>query len=258
MIRVTEIIKPSIEWTGLVLFKPFRIKKWLMLGLIATLAGQLAGGINFNSLINGTSERETAKNQQTQATSSSQLPEKEAASGTSSAVAEKPVPADSLNFLKSPLLLSLIVIILVIAVMFVIVMVWLSSRFKFIFLESVIKNDASLKAPFKKNRAIGNSLFLFSLAIGFFFLVLLAFILFLGFRALFTLGAFSNPSSVGILKIFFTCLPFVLTFFLIIFISALLQFIVEDFVLIIMFKESKTIMPSVRAACSLINANKLA
>ena len=42
----TEIISASVEWTKTVLFRPFSIKKWLLLYFIALLAFQLQGGFN--------------------------------------------------------------------------------------------------------------------------------------------------------------------------------------------------------------------
>ena len=47
-IDVGDIIKKSFERTVLILFKPFTLKKWLMLLFIAWLAGALAGGGNFD------------------------------------------------------------------------------------------------------------------------------------------------------------------------------------------------------------------
>jgi hypothetical protein len=43
------LVDLSIKRTGLILFKPFSIKKWLCLLLIASLAGTVGGGGNSGS-----------------------------------------------------------------------------------------------------------------------------------------------------------------------------------------------------------------
>src|SRR4030042_3834958 len=43
-----KLIRMSWDWTCEVLFRPFNLKKWIMLGIILTLAGQL-GSCNLNA-----------------------------------------------------------------------------------------------------------------------------------------------------------------------------------------------------------------
>jgi len=64
----------------------------------------------------------------------------------------------------------------------ILLFMWLASRFKFIWFDSIIKNDASVVEPFGRYKKEGNSLFVFYLVV---FLVTLAFF---GFLALWVFG----------------------------------------------------------------------
>ncbi|MBI3985777.1 MAG: hypothetical protein HY343_02570 [Lentisphaerae bacterium] len=54
----------------------------------------------------------------------------------------------------------------VLSVVVGLVMIWISSRSKFMFLDNVVNNRGEIRAPWREYRKEGNSLFLFNLALG--------------------------------------------------------------------------------------------
>jgi hypothetical protein len=121
----------------------------------------------------------------------------------------------------------------------------------------VVKNDASIKRPFKENRLIGDSLFSFNMAFLFVNMLLFGLIIFMCLRSLFKLGVFAKTSTVGFLKIFLTCLPFLLLFILLIIISAIIYLIVNDFVIVAMFKDKIKFTQAWPKVSKILLANKV-
>jgi hypothetical protein len=163
-----EAIGPSIsrsfKRTGLILFKPFSLKKWLCLLFIAWLSGSLGyGGMSFN------------------VPSPHKFPKRKAhllpdASHESSPEVllcrqdySRPRPPGVKQSLKrwyyrgsglaKPILAFIIGVVVFFALAVIAVLSWLCARFKFIWFRSVAANDASIASPFREYREEGNSLF---------------------------------------------------------------------------------------------------
>ena len=62
-----EIITESIEWTKVILLRPFKLKKWLLLYVIALLAFQMQGGCNGNFNVPADQSREAVQTEGGQA-----------------------------------------------------------------------------------------------------------------------------------------------------------------------------------------------
>ena len=73
-------------------------------------------------------------------------------------------------------LIALFVGIGLVALVLAVVWMWVSSRGRFIFTDCVVKNRGAISEPWREFRREGNSLFLFSLAIGFAAIVILGII----------------------------------------------------------------------------------
>lgn len=199
------IITSSWEWTKTVLFKPFGLKKWLFLCLIGLMAGEFSGcNMNIN------------------------LPAR-----------QTPHPVIA----PAPWLLPVIITAGAAVLLLSILFFWLYSRFSFIFLSSVLKNDASIKAPFGEHRYIGNSFFGWNL---FFFLTII--LLFLS-AALFLIPLI----KVHIILL----LPWGFLLFLLIVIVITANVTVHDLVLPIMFKDKAGIIKAWREAIVIIKREKL-
>jgi len=137
-VSVIDPIGKAIDRVKAVLFEPFEMGKWFVIGFCAWLAmlGQGGGGCGggvFNLGGRG---------------------------GTS--------PADVKGWVLEhlPLIISIGLGVFVVGIVIGIVFLWLSSRGRFMFLHCVAENKAEVKAPWHKFRDEGNSLFLFRLAMG--------------------------------------------------------------------------------------------
>ena len=79
------------------------------------------------------------------------------------------LPHDALIWLNEhPGWFLLVLIALVFVVILVVLLTWLSSRGKFMFLDNVVHDRARVAAPWYEFREQGNSLFLWSITVGFF------------------------------------------------------------------------------------------
>ncbi len=135
-----EIFKPfgeAFELTKKILFQPFELKKWCVMGFAAFLAGRFAGsgfGFPFGNL----NSRHQNQN------FNSQIPEE-----------WKP---------WLPILIGIFaLLILVVIVLFT----WLKSRGDFIFTDCIVRNRGAIVEPWIEYRKEGNSNFLFRLVVMF-------------------------------------------------------------------------------------------
>jgi hypothetical protein len=131
--NISYILPLQRSWARAVrmLFRPFEIGKWFVLGFAAFLSEYLSWGY----------------------------------SGSRSHYERQPVaiPHEALmrvaEFLRNPLGMTLVLWILLCALAVVVLFLWISSRGKFILLENVVHEQAGIVEPWKRFRRIGNSLF---------------------------------------------------------------------------------------------------
>jgi flagellar basal body-associated protein FliL len=240
MVDFGEIINSSANWTVTVLFKPFNFKKWLVLAFIALMAGYMSGGCNLNFNDGGRHE-DTSKEVQTD------QPSKSAEAGE-----EKPLTREEMRTVV--IVLSVIVLIVV---AFIALFTWLGSRFSFVFLEDVIKNDASIAAPFKANGQIGNSYFLFNLVFMGIFLALFGSIVYFCILTLIKTGVINvaEPDIKYFIELFFVLLPYLILALLLFFIFGLISLITTNFVVPVMFKDRIKILQAWSKVLSLLRKN---
>jgi hypothetical protein len=147
--REIEIFKPfgeAFELTNKILFQPFDLKKWLVIGFAAFLSGHFAGvGFNFP------------------------LP---VSNFQSHRVTQEMIPA-SLGQWK-PWLVVMVVLFALVLFALVIALTWLKARGNFIFTDCIVRNQAAIARPWREYRKEGNSYFLFLLAVMSSVLLLLA------------------------------------------------------------------------------------
>lgn len=138
-----EIFKPfgdAFELMKKILFQPFELRKWFVIGFAAFLAA-LAGG--FGSSFNFSSR------------------------GSSS---DQEAVSDGFRKIGSVAQMEWWVIILIVVGVLVLLAVglalmWVGSRGRFIFTDCIVHNRAAIVAPWKEFRAEGNSFFVFWLVI---------------------------------------------------------------------------------------------
>ncbi len=248
MVNFGEIINSSANWTITVLFKPFKFKKWLIFAFIAVMAGFMSTGcnLNFNDFVRNIDKGKEAHASQPSITLKS--------AGVSS-----PAAADNEPLTREEIRIVIIIIaaIVLIVLALIVLFAWLGSRFSFVFLEGVAKNDASIAAPFKANRELGNSYFLFNLGFYGVSAVLFGGIIYLGVTALIKAGAFDNDVTdikqvIGLLMII---LPHLLFMLVLVPAHCLTSLIATNFVVVVMFKDRIGVLGAWRKALSLLKKN---
>ena len=137
-ISVTDPIALAIERVKQILFRPFDLGKWFTIGFCAWLAGlgERGGGGNFNGN-----------------------------SGSHDDIHREFEHARSYVVENLDWILPLALFILVIIVALGLLLVWLSSRGKFMFLHCVALNRGEVAEPWKRYAYLANSLFWFRLGL---------------------------------------------------------------------------------------------
>src|SRR2546425_7314503 len=136
-----EIFKPfgeAFELTKKILFQPFDLTKWLVIGFAAFLSGHFGGfGINFPSSFGNFQPHRADQ-----------------------------IIRPHLEQLKPWLQIAIAFFALLIFVL-IIVLMWLKARGNFIFTDCIVRNRAAIVEPWREYRKEGNSYFLFLLAVMF-------------------------------------------------------------------------------------------
>ena len=222
-ISVIEPISQAIDRTGEVLFRPFDAAKWLTLGFCAWLAqlGQSGGG------------------------SSSQ-----ASSDHWSDVRHEFHHA--WDWVLDHLVPFVVIGSIVFAVILVIwlLVLWLSSRGKFMLLDGVARNRGAVVEPWHRHRERANSLFLFRLVVELVCgIVILALVL--GMLAMVWLWA---ESQMGRAALVLGMVAIVLAFIVAIFIMGLIGLAIEDFVVPLMYVRDCSVGAAWREFSALLGA----
>src|SRR6476660_6787017 len=139
-----EIFKPfgeAFELMKKILFQPFDLKKWLVIGFAAWLANLGAGGGGIGNFNYPDNRREGAQKFN-----------------------------EMIGQIPQPVLITGICVLICIVLLLIVLFAWLRARGRFIFLDCIVRNRAAIAEPWKEFRAEGNSFLLFSL------LMVLAFI----------------------------------------------------------------------------------
>ncbi|MGC1479747.1 MAG: hypothetical protein WA771_04535 [Chthoniobacterales bacterium] len=208
-VETVEYARPTARsFSGMqrILFQPFSLSKWLILGFTAWLAGLLDGG--GSGSIGGSGSDGSGKGGLT-----------EKASHFGDWVTE-----------NLGIVIGIGSVVLIVALAAVVALLWVSSRGKFMFLDNVVQNRAEVKTPWKRFRPLGNSLFRWKLVFG-----LIAFAaVFLIVGVAVPIG-FLLPESAWMVFLLaaLAILPVVLVF-------AYVSILLEDFVIPLMYRSSLT------------------
>jgi hypothetical protein len=152
-VSVIDPVTPAIDRVKLILFRPFDLRKWFVIGFCAWLAylgtgggpgGGGGGGGGSGSPYNLPYEQFESKEQI-----------KEGIETVRDNVSNN-------MYWILPVVVTVVVLIILIGFL----VVWLNSRGKFMFLHCVATNRAEVKVPWHKFRQQGNSLFLFRIVLG--------------------------------------------------------------------------------------------
>jgi hypothetical protein len=191
------------------LFQPFNLKKWFLVGFTAFLAGLADchnGGGN-NSGGRGSSHWDWGD--------------------------VLGFPREAWQWLTdNPGWFTLIVMGILLIFAIGILLTWLSSRGKFMFLDNVVHDRAEVSKPWQEFRAQGTSLFVWRFCFGLIVFIAIAAYLFMCFLVFSGLHEGDAPEQVYII----TAIWMVLGFFALVIISAYIDLFLDSFVVPIMYK----------------------
>ena len=228
-ISVIDPISPAIEKVKLILFKPFDLGKWFVIGFCAWLAylgsGGGGGGPNFN-FGRGFDQRDSQPFHQA-----------------------KDFVFDNLHWII-PAVIAVAVLIIAIGVL----ITWLSSRGRFMFLHCVAQNKAEVKIPWTKFRKQANSLFLFRIVVG--IISFIFFALFIGVMVFITIIAARTNAHIGAPAIVGLILLSIIILIPVAIAFALLLKFTNDFVVPIMFLRTISCTAAWREFLTLLAVNK--
>jgi len=224
-----EIFKPfgeAFELTKKILFQPFNLGKWCVIGFAAFLAGGVNFNFGFRFPFNGGGNwnfRSSSYN-----------------------------PSNIPSFLSGehiqPWVVALIAVIFLIVLAIIVVLSWLRARGAFIFTDCIVRNRAAIVEPWKEFWCEGNSLFLFSWLVALLFLATAA-----AAFAIFLLPIIISGKSVAgkdvgmIVGIVFFCA--------VIFFAALGWALISHFMVPIMYRRRCRAVVALRESTSLVTAH---
>jgi hypothetical protein len=191
------------------LFKPFDLRKWCVVGFTAFLAGLTewhgGGSHRWTPQVGGNGWREFFH-----------------------------FPVEAREWLAdNPLWATLILIGVVALVILSVILTWLSSRGKFMFLDNVTHDRSQVTAPWHEYQTLGDSLFVWRLILG--FVGFAVFIGYLVFCFLSLYGMYENGLSRQTLAM--NVLTMGLGLFGLILVAGYVTVFLEDFVVVIMYKQ---------------------
>ena len=206
-ISVVNPVGDAINRLGPILFKPFEIRKWFVLGFCAWLAYLGEGGGGGGSGWTGPPP---------------------GGGGPS---------APSVNW---PLIIAIAAVILFVVLLITVLILWLRARGKFMFLDGVVYNRAAVVEPWKQFRKLGNSLFRFYIVIA--IVAVLGIGIIVGGSLLIALPniqsqQFGGPAIVAVVLGSVLMLAFIIVLILI-------DMATHDFIVPIMYQRSLTIQPA--------------
>jgi len=220
-VSVVDPLGPAIEHTKHILFRPFDLNRWLAITLCAWLASLGKHGGPSGEIKNP------------------HLPLQESAQHAKDFV---------LGNLAWLIPVTAVVLIFVIAV--ALVVVWLSSRGRFMFLHCVVYNAAQVVDPWHRYRTQAHSLFLFRIVLGLVSVLLIGALLIPGLLIFAPLLKSSGAPAIGMLLIF---IPTLLLLSLVLF---LIHLLTNDFVTQLMLKHGISCTDAWKGLLCILSGNK--
>lgn len=246
-----KLVNMSWNWMIQILFRPFILKKWIMLAVIIALAGQMGGNLNLNLRGDGADFQKVIDSirQKVPVASEIQSP------FMRPAIAEEPGGVSTLanmapqiaaipqipSFFSDPKTIIFTVVVgitlFLLMAIFILLWIWINSNFSFVFIDSMIRNDASLRIPFHRNKPQGNSYFRWNVAFSLISLLVFGGIISLPLMRLAKAGVFTAKPPVDILRILSILLPYVPILLISGILFFLIAFFTREFILPIMYKK---------------------
>jgi hypothetical protein len=237
-VSVIDPISPAIERVKLVLFSPFDLRKWFVIGFCAWLAylgtggggGGGSGGGGGGPRYTGPPGRHEQKEQIERGIETAR-----------DYVSEN-------SYWIIPVVVTVVVLVIAIGLL----IAWLNSRGRFMFLHCVATDRAQVRLPWNKFRKHGNSLFLFRIVLGLIGLLVIGLPI---IGIVICVIMLATGTVAGLVSI-----PGIVILALITFLLAIALFLVKkftlDFVVPIMFLQTASSVAGWRGFMPILSANK--
>jgi hypothetical protein len=229
-VSVVDPLTPAINRVKLMLFQPFDIGKWFVIGFCAWLAflGSGGGGGGGGG------------------------PQGNFHGGNGKEVRQAFDAAKEFFIANAYWIVPVVVFVVVLGIILWFVLTWLSSRGRFMFLHCVAGNKAEVKIPWAKFRAHANSLFVFRIVlalIGFVVILLPVIFTVLLIMAMVSSGAPAVGPIIGIVFLVL-CITILSICF------GLIDKFTMDFVVPIMFLQTTSVRAAWREFMTILSVNK--
>lgn len=166
-IQIFEPFGQAFELMKKILFRPFDLKKWFVIGFAAFIAGSWGSGIKLNPFTQNFHARSHSVTH-----------------GFTNTADHLPVWA-----------IPLIIIGAAIAIAIMLLLVWIISRGRFVFTDCIARNRAAIAEPWREYRREGNSYFRFSMLMAVAAVVVMGILALLFFIPLGVFGARSDGGA---------------------------------------------------------------
>jgi len=273
-----KIIGVSWNWMTTMLFRPFNRKKWIMLGIIILLAGQMGLNFNFNwkrdeggfdDLLKKYGKKVPFINRQPQrpevysprlgthfglfGLGEKKSPDQPGFRAKVSDFKQK-MKDFSHKHGKVAMVIAIAIPYIIFIIFLIVLWIWIKAGFSFVFIESVVKNDASLTVPFHKYRPQADSYFKWSLAYGAVVFLVSGMVLFVPLRQLIQDGVFTK-TPIDLALIISATVFYVPILLLFAFLFGLIATFMWDFVLPIMHKRRCGITQAISIFLHILKSN---
>lgn len=153
MIDFTRAFNSAWERMVVILFQPFDLGKWFVIGFSAFLAGLLHGGNGFNTSFNSNNLNKSPWNNSSTSSVYKTIDWSHVHSTLNNAVVG----------LQISMIILIVVLVFVVVFGLTLLIYWLGSRGQFMFLDNLVRNRGAISVPWTYYARQGNSLFGFYL-----------------------------------------------------------------------------------------------
>ncbi|MFH1594103.1 MAG: hypothetical protein ABID09_05360 [Candidatus Omnitrophota bacterium] len=238
-----QIIGLSWNRMVLILFRPYILRKWIMLLIIAMLAGYF-GGFNFSLNLKGNRPGRGRITSQGSKTTFSTPGDIKISWEEVKQNAEQTFMKVTGRLKGNPLFLGLLAASVAGIVIVPFLILFIRAVFQFILIESLVKNDPSVRIPYHRNKEIGSSYLSWNIMFGAAVIAGSIAIIFLSGRSLWMSGVFSNISTLSVKSILVIIGPYIIPFLLFLSIAILIRTFSSDFITVIMYSGRVGVMRS--------------
>ena len=214
-----EIFAPfneAFELTKKILFQPFDLTKWFVIGFPAWLATYFSGGGGFNY------NRGFNKNDWNW---------KAHTFGPNFSMHDMP-----------PWVIPVVIVGALLVITLIVLMLWLNARGRFMFTDCIVRNRGAVAVPWRECRAEGNGFFLFQLVV-----TMCSMVIFGGLALIFVLGWHWNNPLLPLSLLILIGLAF--------FLIALVVSLIVKFMVPVMYRQRCDALAAFRQVWTLITAN---